>query len=130
MRYFLKNKKFISFFWGLMALYMLNISIDSPDGHSNSVDEDLSHNEQESIVELIIEKVLGYEDAISEYDDTDQNTNQKKVFSSEVFILTHFELPIIKISPNKKDRIRSRLSFRILQKHIEIHSPPPDIKFV
>ena len=113
-----------------MALYMLNISIDSPDGHSNSVAEDLSYNEQESIIELIIEKVLGYEDAISEYDDTDQNTNQKKVFSIEIFILTHFELPLNKIFYNKKNKISSKLSFLILQKHIEIHSPPPDIKFV
>lgn len=61
-----------------MALYLLNISIDSPDKNPEHIAEDLSFNDQESMVELVLEKILGYENAIKEYDDPDRNDEHKK----------------------------------------------------
>lgn len=54
-----------------MGCYLLNISVDTADPHPNHIPEDLSINDQESIVELILEQILGYENAIEEYDDND-----------------------------------------------------------
>lgn len=61
-----------------MGLYMLNISVDAVDSKPNNIPEDLSINDQESIIEIIVEQVLGYEDAIKEYDDNDSEDFNKK----------------------------------------------------
>lgn len=61
-----------------MGLYFLNISVDTRDLYPNYVPEDLTINDQESVVEIIVEKVLGYEDAIKEYDDHDPEDHNSK----------------------------------------------------
>lgn len=57
---------------------MLNISIDADDPKANHIPEDLSYNEQESIVEILVEKVLGFEDAIKEFDDHDTEDHKSQ----------------------------------------------------
>ena len=70
-----------------MALYLLNISVDAQDPESNTIPEDLLINDQESIVELILEEVLGFQNAIPEYDDPDaeepESQKQAKSFKLE-----------------------------------------------
>ncbi|WP_289039815.1 hypothetical protein [uncultured Zobellia sp.] len=68
-----------------MGLYLLNLSVDPADPNPAYIPEDLTINDQESIVEIIIEKILGYENAIEECDDNDttdhnKNTNLKIEF--------------------------------------------------
>lgn len=58
-----------NWWWFILALQVLNISIDPPDAHRATQKEDLSRNEQESIVELVLEKVLGIPDAVPEHDE-------------------------------------------------------------
>lgn len=71
----------------MLGLYFLNISVDSPDPLPNKVPEDLSFNDQESIVELIVEKVLGFEDLISEVDDPDpEDHNSTMGFKMPIMI--------------------------------------------
>ena len=60
----------IRIFWGLIALYMLNICVDSPDLFPNQP-ENLNINDQESVIELVVEQVLDLGDVIPEYDDND-----------------------------------------------------------
>ncbi len=62
----------------MMALYLLNLSVDPPNPHPTHIPEDLSINKQESIIEIVVEKILGYENAIKEYDDHDTENNNKK----------------------------------------------------
>ncbi|MGJ3236291.1 hypothetical protein [Marivirga sp.] len=57
---------------------MLNISIDADDPKANHIPEDLSYNEQESIVEILVEKVLGFENAIQEFDDHDPEDHKSQ----------------------------------------------------
>jgi hypothetical protein len=57
---------------------MLNISVDIADMNPEHIPENLSINDQESIVEIIIEKILGFEDAIKEYDDVDTEDHNSK----------------------------------------------------
>lgn len=100
-----------------MALYLLNISVDSPDASSREK-ENLSFNDQESIVELVLEKFLGFENSIPEQDDTDSNeqTLAKKNISLDYFILPKFPLsekPIVTDS-KKSDSIWKAENPRLL----------------
>jgi hypothetical protein len=74
----IRNSVFTKFLWGLMGLYLLNISVDSVDPNPEQIPEDLSINDQESIIEIVVEKILGYEDAIKEYDDNDKEDHNNK----------------------------------------------------
>lgn len=64
--------------WAAMGLQMLNLSIDAPDLMPESVPEDLSYNEQESVVELILESIICLDDIIPEYDDQDSEEQSQK----------------------------------------------------
>jgi len=62
----------------LMALHVINVSIDAPDHYSPAATygeqrEDLSVNEIESIGELILEELLGFSDALPEHNDTEDD---------------------------------------------------------
>lgn len=72
----------------LMAAYLLNISVDSPDILPYKA-EDLSFNDQESIVEIVIEKFLDYDTLIPEIDDNDSNGQSpiKKNFQLDFYLL-------------------------------------------
>jgi len=72
----------------LVATYLLNISVDSPDILPYKA-EDLSFNDQESIVEIVIEKFLDYDTLIPEIDDNDSNGQSpiKKIFQLDFYLL-------------------------------------------
>jgi hypothetical protein len=74
----IRNSVFTKILWGLMGLYLLNISVDTADLNPEHITENLSINDQESIVEIVVEKILGYENAIKEYDDHDTEDHNKK----------------------------------------------------
>jgi hypothetical protein len=67
-----------------MALHVINCSVDAPDPQPENIPEDLSYNDMESIVEIVLEQVLKIENAISEKDDVDTDgdngLNLKKGF--------------------------------------------------
>ena len=54
-----------------MAVHIFNCSVDTPDAQPDSVPEDLSYNDMESIVEIVLEKVLDIKDAVAEHDEND-----------------------------------------------------------
>jgi hypothetical protein len=74
----IRNSRFSRYLWGFMALYLLNISVDMADPFPRFVPEDLSFNDQESIVEIVVEQLLGYEDAFEEFDDADTSDHNSK----------------------------------------------------
>lgn len=52
--------------------------MDIPDSNNKGISEDLSINDMESIIEIVFEKFLGYENYVKEFDDNDQDTFQFK----------------------------------------------------
>lgn len=95
----IRNSVFTKILWGLMGLYLLNISVDPADPYSNYISEDLSINDQESIVEIVLEQILGYENIIKEYDDNDTEDHNTKtnfkidlVIGCAIYCETHNEL--------------------------------------
>lgn len=85
----IRNSVFTKILWGLIGLHLLNISVDTADPNPEHIPEDLSINDQESIIEIVLEKVLGYEDAIKEYDDHDTEDHNKKT-NVKIDLTTHF----------------------------------------
>ena len=65
------------FFCGLVAAIILNLSVDAPDLYDNSVPENLTYNDVESVIEWMLEDVCQIENAIAEHDDDDQNSPLK-----------------------------------------------------
>lgn len=54
-------------FAGIVALQVFNSSVAPPDLTSNERAEDLSVNNMESVVEIVLEKFLGIDNAIAEH---------------------------------------------------------------
>jgi hypothetical protein len=86
----IRNSVYTKFLSGLLALYLLNISVDTADPNPVHIPQDLSINDQESIVELIVEKVLGYENAIEECDDRDREDHNEKKNTKIDFLVYHY----------------------------------------
>lgn len=107
-----------------MALHVFNVSIDAPDVQPYDVPEDLSINDQETIVELVLEQGLGIDNAVEEHDEPGDESND-------------FELnKEFKIYPNHSPSIEFRLvSIKVKavsyheslywQYSLEINPPPP-----
>lgn len=57
--------------WLFMAVTIFNFSIDSPDNCPDCIPEDLSQNDMESVVELVMEDFLSMDNAIPEWDEHD-----------------------------------------------------------
>lgn len=75
--------------WLVLALHIVNCSVDTPDPHPENVPEDLSYNDMESVVEIVLEQVLGIENALAETDDTDTNGNNSLNFKKGVDFFYH-----------------------------------------
>ena len=124
----IKNNIFTRILCGIMALYLLNISVDATDPNPDYIPEDLSINDQESIVELVIEKVLGYEDAIGEYDDHDtEDHNNKSGVEIDLFILPTIVKNDIQYQLDVKTPLYFDKASRLLNGFKEIDSPPPKV---
>lgn len=78
----------------LLALHIFNVSIDMPDGQPYDVPEDLSINEQESFIELVLEQWLGIENAVAEHDEPGDESEDLEIIKQ--FKLTHLQPSEIK----------------------------------
>ncbi|MDX1351101.1 MAG: hypothetical protein R3279_12665 [Putridiphycobacter sp.] len=124
----LRNSVFTKVLWSFIGLHLLNISVDAPDPNPQHIPEDLSINDQESIIEIILEKILGYENAIEEYDDLDTEEQQKKS-NGKIDLSNHY------LADNglKRSSIEStRLNFPDHHTHLtngfhELDTPPPKL---
>lgn len=127
MIYQLRNSVFTKVLWGLMALYLINISVDTPDPYPEHIAEDLSINDQESIIELIVEQILGFENAIKEVDDHDsEEHNKTKITKIDLLACVSF-VDISKKHHQYSFRFASDQNHWLISRHIEIEDPPPKI---
>lgn len=125
----LRHTKIRTLLWGFMALYLLNISVDTPYLLQNEEVKHLAYNDQESIIEVLCEKVLGFEDAIPENDDT--GTEQKKSFKKG-YTIDQFVIPFTTTTTKSVlTNLRKSTIFQnqsvFIKPYLEIHSPPPDV---
>lgn len=111
-----------------MGVYLLNISVDTVDPTPEYIAEDLSFNDQESIVEIVVEKFLGYTNLIKEYDDHDTEDHNKEK-NTEVDLLTPLALANKKNDQHftEKKPLFSFYNNHLADGFIEIDSPPPKV---
>jgi hypothetical protein len=111
------------FLSGVLAVYLLNISIDPQDISVPWQQENLYVNEIESIVELIAEEILNYNNAVPEHEDADGEKNAHvsffKLFSPSVFLFTLFELK------NKIKLPDVNFPSRLIKQSADVAAPPP-----
>ena len=108
----------------LMALYVFNFSIDSPDGHPDTVAEDLSVNDIESVYELVAETILGIENAVEERDERDPDDGSS--FQFKKFYTTLVSSVQIKAADYIFDlHIYKHICPALAIRFREIDSPPP-----
>lgn len=125
----IRNNKIVRLFWCLLGLYFLNISVDATDSLYAEKKENLAINNQESIIEIVIEKVFGFDNAIAEFDDNDNSQNSifKKIKSFEYIIeyqnATCILIPLISCSKEADKLTIQHISNPLL----EIISPPPKV---
>lgn len=111
---------------GLLILVFLNLSIDAPDIFSKTI----AYNEQETLVELILEKGLGFEEAISEqaHDNELPEKSASKKFQIDLFRSNLFEHQI----QMKFDLASQSNTFYLDVFHSQDHSkiiiPPPEFR--
>lgn len=123
----IRKSKLSKFLMGLMGLYLFNLSVDTTDPYPEYIPEDLSFNDQESIIEIIIEQILGFENAIKEYDDHDTEEHNKKQ-NTKIELLA-FQLHTNENPPKLSERsiIAAGHKTPITDGFIDIDSPPPKI---
>lgn len=112
----------------MMSLQVLNISVDSPDLYPDCIPEDLNLNDMESIVEIVLEQVLGIEDAIPEQDDDDTTCS---LLAKAGFKLSYekqlFECDFL-LNYSNRGQKHKYISYNTVyaeQFHPEIVPPPP-----
>lgn len=120
----IRDTVFIKVLWGFMSIYLFNISVDAPEAE-NFIQESF-FNEQESIVEIVVEQVLGYEEAIDEHDENKcEDQNQKKNSKLDIDI-QYFSNSIFEtnFSP-KKTANYNDFSEKISGGFYQLFTPPP-----
>jgi len=124
----IRNSVFTKVVWGLLALYFLNISVDSIDAHPEYFKEDLTINDQESIIEIVVEDVLGYENAIKEYDDHD--TEEQTKGNTNKLAFTIYFSGIFNPTPSvviERKQQHSEYETQITNGFHQLDTPPPKI---
>ena len=77
----LRTNSVLKAFTFIFALLVLNASVDPVDEYPNSVSEDLSNNEMESVTELILEEFLDIVNCFPEHDDHDHHDRGHRTIS-------------------------------------------------
>ena len=110
-----------------MAAHIFNCSVDTPDAQPDNVPEDLSYNDMESVVEVVLENFFEIQDAIAEHDENDTDDGGsfevKKPFNfyyhTNIKIAPVFDKGLsIVVSTNYLEQFSSQF-------HPEIVPPPP-----
>ena len=111
-----------------MGLYFFNISIDTADPNPEHIPEDLSINDQESIIEIVVEKILGYEDAIKEYDDHDPEDHNTKT-NIKIDLINSFlnDINIKQLFVEMKKQKFSDFNAYLIGGFYKFFTPPPEI---
>lgn len=106
-----------------MSIYLFNVSVDPKDVTNLYGREDIRVNEIESIVELVVEEVMDFEEAIPEHHDQDGEKNTFKglstLFTPTIFL---FNINIISLNEGLASLF---LSSKAPSRSADVLAPPP-----
>lgn len=126
---YLRNTISLQLVWGFLALILLNISVDIPDSNPDYYVEDISYNEQESIVELVLEKLLGFENVILESEEHESDEQGKKSRTQIDLGLLHAYFSRDNNQPKEiiLKKIIDGFNYRLIQYYQQPSAPPPKV---
>jgi hypothetical protein len=107
----------------VMTLHILNLSVDAADVLPDSIPEDLSFNEIESVIEFVLEDVLHIENALPEHDEHDETPEVTQ--TSVEFIAIPQEISLSHTAPRYSNISFPASEILIVQPTLDILSPPP-----
>lgn len=95
-----RNHIFFRIICFAFALQIFNISMDSRDFQAGFIPEDLTVNDNESVLEFILEDIMDIDNAIAEHDESDgqegsNQINKTELFFKQVAIESNVNQPII-----------------------------------
>ncbi len=101
--------------------------MDCPDRHPHYIREDLSINDQESLLEFFLEKIFGLKNTIAEYDDNDADDHKKEKKSKIDLVGQPFIEPS-NSADNDKPRTKGLTSFsnQLSPGYYHLDTPPPE----
>lgn len=110
-----------------MSIQILNLSVDAPDFTVSNLPEDLAYNDMESVVEIVLEGLLGFENAIAEREENDENDGSSLDFKKFVFAKEDANSNgLLKVC--LKDRFFDTYSnSHFLSVQSEVPYPPPEV---
>ena len=112
-----------------MAMHIINCSVDAPDMQLNAIAESDSYNDMESIVEIVLEKVLEIENAIPEHDESDDEAKGTNEFKKDYKLLAFLPLKNV-LTENNANPDLEHVSFSYCFEEQYIPgdlTPPPKI---
>jgi hypothetical protein len=115
--------------WVLMALLLLNCGVDTSSIFAGSSLKHSSNNAQESIIEIVLEQLLGFENAIpeTESEDMEQQSHVKKAQLIDIFIVPDFALNNGTLANEVKKTELAEIQQHLSKFYFKIPSPPPEI---
>lgn len=121
----IRNSFWSKVLWGFLAAYLFNISIDTVEPTTSLSPSEI--NLQESFVEVLLEKVLGFEDAIAEYaEHENEDHNYKKQYRSELIFISRINFALVAPDEIVEHRLLASYKARLTHGHSETDSPPPE----
>lgn len=110
-----------------MAIHIFNVSVDMPDANPDDVAEDLTVNDQETFVELVLEKCIGIENAIEEHDEPGDET-QNIELNKEFNLYSHPFLQITLLRPYIEFGNYPPYDHTYISQYVnDITHPPPQV---
>jgi hypothetical protein len=108
-----------------MAFHVFNISVDMPDAQPDYLPEDLTINDMESVIEIVLEKCLGIENAVVERDETGDESETIQLLKEFQLCCTtfpelQFSNPVIVLALTNGYQERGYFQY-----FKEINPPPP-----
>jgi hypothetical protein len=128
MLFSLRTKKKFRQFYLLLALHLLNISVDPPDIRMLQVREEATINEMESIGEWVFETLLCHDNCVPETDEQENSEHLQSLSSLHIFILPAKSYPALhKFTHRDRTLLPNNPNLLTPQYSPGIFSPPPEV---
>ncbi|MBI4945302.1 MAG: hypothetical protein HY840_02740 [Bacteroidetes bacterium] len=111
----------------LFALHVFNISVDPPDADLDSIPEDLSVNDMESISEIICEQILHIDNLFPESDEQDDDDKGAPVDMDVIFSFYNEPTTVFIVAPYVEKKLMHTIKNEeiIGQFCSDVVPPPP-----
>lgn len=124
----IKKQRGITLLWMLLAFHLLNCSVSVSLAFPATTTQPIYFNNQESIIELVVETMLGFEDAIPEnnYNIPEEHAINVVSFAMEVWDISQI-FPDVYNAAVKDLKAMPFPAVRFdTNPYLKISSPPPD----